>query len=84
MLDAHVLEGLDTLDSDGVNVFLGMGVVAIGTLAQPLHQVEAWRLVQRDRIAVEQVHDNGQISLLGKEVGHELAVLPNTNDVGQV
>lgn len=45
MLDAHVLEGLDTLDSDGVNVFLGMGVVAIGTLAQPLHQVEAWRLV---------------------------------------
>lgn len=53
MLDTHVLEGLDALDSDGVNVFLCMRVIAVRALVQPLHQVEAGRAIQQDRVAVE-------------------------------
>lgn len=62
-----------------------MGVVSIGALFQPSHNVEARRLIiQLDRVAVEQVKHDGDVTLLGKEVRHQLAVLPDTNDIGKV
>lgn len=84
VLDAHVADGLDGLDDDGVNSLLGVRVVAAAAVRDPLAQLEALGAVERDGVAVEEVDDDGQVAALGKGVGHELAVLPDANDVGQV
>lgn len=84
MLDAHVAEGPDGLDDDGVDGLLGVRVVAAAAVRQPLAEVEALGPVEQHGVAVEEVDDDGQVAARGEAVGHELAVLPDANDVGQV
>lgn len=61
-----------------------MGPFSIRALVQPAHEVEALRSVQLDRVAIEQIKHNGSVAMLGKEVRHQLAVLPDTNDIRKV
>ena len=76
-----LLQCLDAVHHDRVNGSLGMRVLAVGTLLEPLHEVESLRAVEGDGIAVEHVEEQSQITIGGKLIGDELAVLPNANDV---
>ncbi len=80
LLDALIgLEPFDSFDNDGVNVFLGVRVVAVRALFEPREDFETLRWIQADRVAIEEVDDEGQIAVLGKLVGNQLAVLPDAN-----
>ncbi len=61
-----------------------VGVLPVGALGQPLHEVEALGVVQRHRVAIEDVGDDAVVAVGGELVGHELAVLPDADDVGNV
>lgn len=61
-----------------------MRVVAAGALVEPLEDVEALGAVELDGVAVEEVGNERGVALGGKVVGHELAVLPDADDVGDV
>ncbi len=76
-----LLQCLDAVHHDRVNSSLGMRVLAVGALLEPLHEIEFLRAVEGDGIAIEHVEEQGQIAIGGKLIGDELAVLPNANDV---
>lgn len=78
-----VLEVLDSLDNNGVDLSGSMGVVAVATLCDPAHDIDIDRGVGHD-IAVEDVGDNSGVAIGGELVGHELAVVPDTKDIGDV
>lgn len=61
-----------------------MGVLAVGALAEPLHDVEAGRTLEREGVAVEDVNDDSIVAVSGELVGHKLAVLPDAEDVWNV
>lgn len=82
LLDAQVPESLDALHDNGVNSRGSVRVVATGALGDPFHKVKLALAVQRQRIAVEDVWQQHGVSLSGKVVGQQLAVLPDANDVG--
>jgi len=86
LLDAVVvLERLDGGQDDGVDVFLGVGVVAGSALGQPAHKVKAVTDgVEGEGVAVEDVDDEGDVAVGGELIGHQLAVLPDANDIGDV
>lgn len=84
MLDTQVAKGLDGLDNDGVNILFGVRVVTLGALGEPLHNVEAFGAVEQYGVAVEEIREDSHVATLGEAVSHELAVLPDANDVGQV
>lgn len=75
--DAQITQRLDTLEDNGVH---SLGIV----LAQPGREVEAVGTVQRQGVAVEEIRDEGHVALGGEVVGHELAVLPDADHVGDV
>lgn len=77
--EALLLEVLQTLLHDGVDSLLGMGVVAVGALSEPLHDV-LWRGVG-EAVAVEDIDDDGVVAVGGELVRHELGVLPDAEDV---
>jgi hypothetical protein len=79
-----LLQGLDSFEDNGVDGLLGVGVVALGALGQPGHEVEALGAVQGNGVAVEDINDQGEVAISGKLVGHQLAVLPDADDVGDV
>lgn len=76
-----LLQCLDAVHHDRVNESLGVRVLAVGPLLEPLHEVESLRAVEGDGIAIEHVEKQRQITIGGKLVGDELAVLPNADDV---
>lgn len=80
--DAQVPESLDALDDNGVNGRGSVRVVATRALGDPFDKVKVALAVQRQRIAVEDVRQQHGVSLRGKVVGQQLAVLPDANDVG--
>lgn len=82
LLDAQVPESLDALDDNGVNGRGSVRVVAIRALGDPFDKVKVSLAVQRQRITVEDVWQQHGVSLRGKVVGQQLAVLPDTQDVG--
>jgi hypothetical protein len=85
LLDALLaLEELDGLNDDGVDVLGGVGVVAGGALGEPAHEVEVVRAVEGQGVTVEGVDDQGQVAVGGELVGHQLAVLPDGDDVRDV
>lgn len=85
LLDAVLLlQSLDSVDDDGVDGLLGMRVVARGALGHPGHKVKVAGSVERDWVAIEGVDDQGEVAVGGELVGHQLAVLPDANDVGDV
>lgn len=61
-----------------------MGVLAVGTFVQPLHDVETLRAVQGKRVTVEDINDDGVVAVGGEVVGHQLAVLPDADNIGDV
>lgn len=61
-----------------------MRVLAVGSLRQPLHKVKVVGAVEREGVAVEDVNDQGIVAVGGELVGHQLAVLPDANDVWNV
>lgn len=61
-----------------------MGVLSIGPSTQPLHEVEAFGHGHGNGVAVEDVDNNGVVTVGGELVGHELGVLPDAEDVGDV
>lgn len=85
LLDAVLLlQGLDGLDDDGVDGLLGVRIVASGALSHPGHEVESAGAVEGDWVTVEDVNDQGKVAVGGELVSHELAVLPDSNDIGNV
>lgn len=55
--------------------------VSFNWAVQQTHEVKVGRLVQRHRVAVENIKNNGIITVFCELVGNELAVLPNTDHV---
>ena len=80
-LALHVLDGRRHYR---VDVRRGMRVVAVTSVAYPLHQVKPLGPLQLDRVAVEQVQHHRRVALRRKLVRHELAVLPYANHVREV
>lgn len=79
-----LLEVLDGLLDDGVDMLFGVGVVAGAALGEPGHEVKVGGAVEVERVPVEDVDDEGQVAVGGELVGHQLAVLPDADDVGDV
>ena len=79
-----LLELLQGILDDGIDKFRGVRVLSIGALGEPLHEIEVLVSVERQRVAVEDVDDEGRVALLGQLVGHQLAVLPDANDIRDV
>lgn len=77
--ESLLLEVLQTLLHDGVDSLLGVGVVAVGALREPLHDI-LWRGVG-EAVAVEDIDDHGVVAVGGELVRHELGVLPDAEDV---
>lgn len=61
-----------------------MGVVAGRSLLEPGHDLETGGWVLRDRVAVEEVDDERQVAVGSVLIGHELAVLPDAQDVREI
>lgn len=77
-----LLEVCDGCFDDGVNGFRGVGVVAVAALGQPGNEVEAIGPVQGERVALEGVDDESQVTSFGELVSYQLAVLPDADDIG--
>ena len=84
LLEALLLQPLETGHHDGVHGLLGVGVLSVGALSQPLEEVQAVGLGHGEWVAVEDVHDDGVVAVCGELVGHQLGVLPDAEDVGNV
>lgn len=85
LLDAVFLfQGLDRVEDDGVNSLLGMGIVTSRAFGHPGHEVKVARSVERDGVAVEGINDQGEVAIGGELISHQLAVLPDADDVGDV
>jgi hypothetical protein len=61
-----------------------VGVVTFAALGEPAHEVQVVGAIEAERVAVEDVDDEGQVAVGGELVGHQLAVLPDADDVGDV
>ena len=61
-----------------------MRVLSVGAILEPGHEIETRGSVEVNRVTVEFVKHQCQIPVGGKLVGHELAVLPDADDIGQV
>lgn len=84
LCETLLLQVLKSLLDNGVDSLLGVGVLAVTALAEPLHDVEAVGAVQRQWVAVEDVDNEGVVAVGGEVVGHQLGVLPDANDIGNV
>ena len=60
-----------------------MRVIAIGTVHDPAHDIDAHGRVFQD-IAVEKVGNDSSVPVGGELIGHELAVVPDTKDISNV
>lgn len=77
-----LLKVLDGVDDDGVDVLLVVWVLAVAALLEPLHDVEAGGHGKRQLVAIEEIDNQSGVAVGGELVGEELAVLPDTKDVG--
>jgi hypothetical protein len=78
-----ILKILDRLNNNRVNLGGSMRVIAIGTVHDPAHDVDAHGRVFQD-IAVEKVGNDGSVPVGSELVCHELAVVPDTKDISDV
>lgn len=70
LLVALFLEVFDRLCNDGIHSFPSMRVISITSLGQPFHDVEACGSVERNGVAVEQIWDQGEVSIGSKLIHH--------------
>lgn len=68
---------------DWVDELGGVWVLAIAAPSQPGHKVEVGWTIQLEGVAVEGVWHEGVVAVCGELVRHQLAVLPNANNVWQ-
>lgn len=61
-----------------------MWIVARRSFGEPGHEVEVLGAVEREGIAIEDVNDQSQVAVGSKLICHELAVLPNTQNIRNV
>ncbi|KAH8716005.1 hypothetical protein HC256_004793 [Beauveria bassiana] len=61
VLDAHLSQGLDRLFDNRIDGLLGVRVVAVAAVRQPLAKIEALGRVERHRVAVEEVNHDRQV-----------------------
>lgn len=80
--EALFLEVLQARLDDRVDSLLGVRVIAIGALGEPLHDIR--RRGAGELVAVEDIDDDGVITVLGELVCHKLGVLPDAEDVGDI
>lgn len=82
--NTNAFEVLNTREDDGIHSFRRVGVLSIGALTKPLHNVEALRHLQWHGIAIESVNNKTCVTLSSEGIGHEFAVLPDSEDVWEV
>lgn len=61
-----------------------MRVLAIAALIEPLHEIKVLGSVERNRIAIEQIQEQTGVSIVSIRISHQLAVLPDADDVRQI
>lgn len=61
-----------------------MSIIARTSLGQPSHEVEIILSIEGEGIAVEEVDDQGVVAVGGVLIGHQFAVLPDGDYVGQI
>lgn len=84
--DTGVSFGVKVGDCGGDDWIDGLGgvwVVAPGTLGEPGHEVKVVWAVELKSIAVEKIRHDGVVAVGGELIGHQLGVLPDTDDVWQ-
>jgi hypothetical protein len=77
-----ILHGLDGSLDDGSHGFRRVGVLAAGSLCPPSLKVKVGGSVELECIPVKLVDDHAKVSVGGKLVRHEFAVLPDADDIG--
>lgn len=82
--NTNAFEVLNTGDDDGIHSFRPVGVLSIGALTKPLHNVEALRHLQWHGISIESINNKTCVALSGEGISHKLAVLPYAEDVWEV
>ena len=82
LLEAHFPQGLDTRYDDWIDVLGRMRVLAVGPMLHPSHDVEIGRPVHIQGVAVEEIDHECCVACRREAVGHELAVLPDADDIG--
>lgn len=82
--EALSFQKLQTLLDNWVDGVWGVRVLAVGALGEPFHEVKVAGAVKRERVAVEDVNDQSVVAVGGKLIGHQLAVLPDADDVWDV
>lgn len=80
----HGANLLKTLPLQILDASLNRGIdLLLRVFGTPRHEVEIRATVQGKRIATEGVHDDRVVSICGVLVGEQLAVFPNTDDIGE-
>jgi len=83
LLESLLLQIVETLLDDRVDSFESMGVLSINTFLQQFHDLESLRSVERNWVSIEQIRKDGIVSIGGVLIGHQLAVCPDTNHIGE-
>jgi hypothetical protein len=84
LLEALLLQVIETLLDNRVDSFESMRILPIRALSQPFHNVKALRSVEGNWVAVKEIGDNGVIAIGSELVCHQLAVLPDTDYIWEV
>lgn len=77
-----VLQVLDGVNDNRVDLLLGVRVLAVAALSEPLEDVEALGARQGQLVAVKEVDNQGGVAIGSELVGEQLAVVPDAKDVG--
>lgn len=59
-----------------------MRVLAVPALLDPFHDILRWGI--GEYVAVEDINDDGVVSVGSELIGHELGVLPDAENIGDV
>ena len=84
LLKALLLRPRNCLLNNRVHILKCMRIIAARALLQPLHEVKARRSIKLQLITVKEIRDDGVVPVCCELVGHQLGVLPDPNNVGEV
>lgn len=79
----HLFQIFDCRLDDGIDSIAGMRVVARGSSLKPRKEVEIVRTIESQGISIEDVNDQSCVAVTGVLVGNQLAILPDTDDIGE-
>jgi hypothetical protein len=84
LLEALLLQVRNRLLDDRINILESMRIITIGSLCQPTHEIKAFRLVETHWVTIEQVNNKSIVSIGGELICHQLAILPDGDDIRKV